>query len=266
MEEAKHKIAMFIDADNAPAKKIEKIITELAKYGVVSIRKAYGNWKSSSLKGWEDNLHEYSIQPIQQFDLIKGKNATDMAMTIDAMDILYTKDIDAFCIVSSDCDFTPLVMRILSEGKIVYGFGERKAPDPFVNACSRFLYVDEEKAVKGKTEGEKVAPSKKVSARVLKGNTKLINLLRAAIESDSDEDDWASVARVGSIISNQASIDARNYGYKKLGDLIKAIDLFETKILKNGRMVVRDKRGSSQSSTSQPVTSQAGEKTEPAES
>jgi uncharacterized protein (TIGR00288 family) len=264
MENANQKIAMFIDADNAPAKKIEKIITELAKYGVVSIRKAYGNWKSPVLKGWEENLHEYAIQPIQQFDLIKGKNATDMAMTIDAMDILYTKNIDAFCIVSSDCDFTPLVMRILSEGKIVYGFGERKAPDPFVNACSRFLYVDEEKADKedsdksksAKDKNEKVAPSKKVSAKVLKGNTKLINLLRGAIDSDQDDDDWASVARVGSIISNQASIDARNYGYKKLGDLIKAIDLFETKVLKNGQMVVRDKRG----------TNSLGDKTEPTDS
>ena len=223
------------------------------------------------MKRWEENLHEYSIQPIQQFDLIKGKNATDMAMTIDAMDILYTKNIDAFCIVSSDCDFTPLVMRILSEGKIVYGFGERKAPDPFVNACSRFLYVDEEKPVKvkndknksdkDKSDSEKVTPSKKVSAKGLKGNTKLINLLRAAIDTEQDDDDWASVARVGSIISNQASIDARNYGYKKLGDLIKAIDLFETKVLKNGQMVVRDKRGTTQSGSSQ-----AGNKTESAES
>jgi uncharacterized LabA/DUF88 family protein len=245
MENANHKIAMFIDADNAPAKKIEKIITELANYGVVSIRKAYGNWKSPALKGWEENLHEYAIQPIQQFDLIKGKNATDMAMTIDAMDILYTKNI-----VSSDCDFTPLVMRILSEGKIVYGFGERKAPDPFVNACSRFLYVDEEKSEKetgqkDKIDKGKLTHSKKISAKDLKSNTKLINLLRVAIDSDQDDDEWASVARVGSIISNQASIDARNYGYKKLGDLIKAIDLFETKVLKNGQMVVRDKRGSS---------------------
>lgn len=266
MENTNQKIAMFIDADNAPAKKIEKIITELAKYGVVSIRKAYGNWKSSGLKGWEENLHEYSIQPIQQFDLIKGKNATDMAMTIDAMDILYTKNIDAFCIVSSDCDFTPLVMRILSEGKIVYGFGERKAPDPFVNACSRFLYVDEEKPEKGKndkekSDKEKVAPSKKISAKDLKGNTKLINLLRSAIETEQDDDDWASVARIGSIISNQASIDARNYGYKKLGDLIKAIDLFETKILENGQMIVRDKRGPNQISPGQ--SSKKTESSEP---
>jgi len=119
MEVQKERIAVFIDADNAPAKRIDMILSELAKYGVVSIRKAYGNWKKPSIKGWEDVLHEYSIQPIQQFDIIKGKNATDMAMTIDVMDILYTKNIDAFCIVSSDCDFTPLVLRVLSEGKSV---------------------------------------------------------------------------------------------------------------------------------------------------
>lgn len=246
MENSTQKIAMFIDADNAPAKKIEKILSELAKYGMVNIRKAYGNWKSPGLKGWEENLHEYAIHPVQQFDLIKGKNATDMAMTIDAMDILYTKDIDAFCIVSSDCDFTPLVMRILYEGKMVYGFGERKTPDPFVNACTKFLYVDEAPAGEGKNDTLKPVQTKKSSPKELKGNTKLIRLLRNAIDTDSDDDGWASVAKIGSIISNQASIDARNYGYKKLGDLIKVIDLFETKTSKTGKMTVRDKRGVSQ--------------------
>ncbi|WP_238593876.1 NYN domain-containing protein [Endozoicomonas atrinae] len=116
MAESNQKIALFIDADNAPARKIEKILSEMAKYGVVSIRRAYGNWKSHTIKGWEEQLHEYAIQPVQQFDLTKGKNATDMAMTIDAMDTLYTKNMDAFCIVSSDSDFTPLIMRLLSEG------------------------------------------------------------------------------------------------------------------------------------------------------
>ena len=246
MENSNQKIAMFIDADNAPAKKIEKILSELAKFGMVSVRKAYGNWKSSTLKGWEENLHEHAIQPIQQFDLIKGKNATDMAMTIDAMDILYTKDIDVFCIVSSDCDFTPLVTRILSEGKLVYGFGERKTPDPFVNACTKFLYVDEALTDEGKNDTQKSTQTKKTSAKELKGNTKLMRLLRNAIDTDPDDDGWASVANVGSIISNQASIDARNYGYKKLSDLIKVIDLFETKTLANGQMIVRDKRGANQ--------------------
>jgi len=235
------KIAMFIDADNAPAKKIEKIISELAKYGAVSIRKAYGNWKSSSIKGWEENLHEYAIQPIQQFDLTKGKNATDMAMTIDAMDILYTKNIDAFCIVSSDSDFTPLVMRILAEGKSVYGFGERKAPGPFVNACSKFLYLDEDK-----DNQEKSSIYRKKTGQELKSDTKLMKLIRNAIDAEQDDEGWAYLGRIGAIISNQTSFDARNYGYKKLGDLIKAVDIFETKMVDNVQMYVRDKRRGNQ--------------------
>jgi len=237
MEEINQNIAMFIDADNAPAKKIEKILSELAKYGAVNIRKAYGNWKSSTVKGWEENLHEYAIQPIQQFDLTKGKNATDMAMTIDAMDVLYTKNVDAFCIVSSDSDFTPLVMRILAEGKPVYGFGERKAPGPFVNACSKFLYLDDDKDNQGKA-----TTNKKKTGQELKSDTKLMNLIRNAIDAEQDDDGWAYLGRIGAIISNQASTDSRNYGYKKLGDLIKAVDIFEIKMVDNAQMYIRDKR------------------------
>lgn len=237
MEVNKERIAVFIDADNAPAKKIDMILSELAKYGVVSIRKAYGNWKKPSIKGWEDVLHEYSIQPVQQFDIVKGKNATDMAMTIDVMDILYTKNIDAFCIVSSDCDFTPLVLRVLSEGKSVIGFGERKAPSPFVNACSRFLYLDE--PAKPETNGSQEV---KQTGKALKSDTKLMNLLRNAIDSEQDDDGWAYLGRIGAHISNQASFDSRNYGYKKLGDLIRAIDIFETKLVGGGQLYIRDKR------------------------
>ena len=237
MEVKKERIAVFIDADNAPAKKIDMILSELAKYGVVSIRKAYGNWKKPSIKGWEDVLHDYSIQPVQQFDIVKGKNATDMAMTIDIMDILYTKNIDAFCIVSSDCDFTPLVLRVLSEGKSVIGFGERKAPSPFVNACSRFLYLDD--PPKPETNG---AQGTRQMGKALKSDTKLMNLLRNAIDSEQDDDGWAYLGRIGSHISNQASFDSRNYGYKKLGDLIRAIDIFETKLVGGDQLYVRDKR------------------------
>ena len=135
----KEKIALFIDADNAPAVKIETILSELARYGVVNIRKAYGNWKSANIKPWEDVLHEFAIQPIQQFDLTKGKNATDIALVIDAMDILYTKDVDSICLVSSDCDFTPLVTRALADGKFVIGFGERKAQMLWVSLVNSFL-------------------------------------------------------------------------------------------------------------------------------
>src|SRR5210317_88754 len=136
-------IAMLIDADNSPSKFIQKILTELASYGKVNIRRAYGNWASSNMNGWQAVIHDHAIRPIQQFDLTKGKNATDIALTIDSMDILYTKNADTFCFVTSDCDFTPLVTRILSEGKTVIGFGQRKTPSAFVNACSTFLYLDD---------------------------------------------------------------------------------------------------------------------------
>jgi len=232
MKEEKQKIALFIDVDNAPANKFETILTEVAKYGVVTIRRAYGNWKSPALKPWEDILHEYAIQPIQQFDMIKGKNASDIALVIDAMDVLYTKEIDVMCFVSSDCDFTPLVTRALSEGKVVFGFGERKAPMPFVNACSKFLYLDEE--LKSNSTAQ---PRQKN----IKSDTKLINLLRQAIDA-TEEEGWAALGPVGSHISNKTSFDTRNYGYKNLSSLFKAIDLFELKRGTGNSYLVRDNR------------------------
>lgn len=219
MDETKQRIALFIDADNAPASKFEDVLSEVANYGVVTIRKAYGNWKSPTLKAWEELLHEYAIQPIQQFDLTKGKNASDIALVIDAMDVMYTKQIDVMCFVTSDSDFTPMVTRALAEGKVVLGFGERKTPLPFVNACSKFLFLDQEKE---KTKS--VTKSKNI-----KSDTKLINLLRQAIEATEDEDGWAALGPVGANISNKTSFDTRNYGFKNLSSLFKSIDLFELK-------------------------------------
>lgn len=233
----KEKIAVFIDADNAPAQKIDKVLSELARYGVVNIRKAYGNWKNQNLKPWEDVLHEFAIQPIQQFDLTKGKNATDMALVIDVMDVLYTKDIDVICLVSSDCDFTPLVTRSLADGKFVIGFGERKAPLAFVNSCSRFLYLDE--------EIEKELPIQK-QAKNIKSDTKLISLLRQAIEAVEEDNGWAMLGPIGTHISNHASFDQRNYGFKKLSDLFQAIDLFEMRKTNESVLWVRDKKKAKQ--------------------
>ena len=232
MNEIKQRIALFIDADNAPAGKFEDVLSEVAKYGVVTIRKAYGNWKSPTLKKWEELLHEYAIQPIQQYDLTKGKNASDIAMVIDAMDVMYTKQIDVMCFVSSDSDFTPLVTRALAEGKVVLGFGERKTPSPFVNACSKFLFLDQEKEeTKGKSKPKSI-----------KSDTKLINLLRQAIEATEDDDGWAALGPVGSHISNKTSFDSRNYGFKNLSSLFKAIDLFELKRGPGNSYLVRDIR------------------------
>lgn len=239
MEHSRETIAMLIDADNSPSDKIDFILSEMAKYGVVNIRRAYGNWKSHSLKGWENKLHDYAIRPIQQFDYTKGKNATDMAMTIDAMDLLYSKKLDAFCIVSSDSDFTPLVMRILSEGLNVYGFGQKSAPAPFVNACSTFLYVE---SFGGGQEKSRNDGGRRRSGQQLKSDSKLLNLLRNAVDSVEEEDGWSNLAKIGKHISNQASFDPRNYGFKRLSDLIRSIDLFEIEFRNNNsELYIREK-------------------------
>jgi uncharacterized LabA/DUF88 family protein len=242
MEVSDTRIALLIDADNSPAAKIDLILSEIAKHGVANIRRAYGNWKSPSLKSWEAVLHEYAIRPIQQFDYSKGKNASDIALIIDAMDLLYTQKLDAFCLVSSDADFTPLVMRILTNGARVFGFGERKTPLPFVNACSTFIYLEGlGETITAALENDASAETGKSTTKELKADTKLVQLLRNAVEAASGEDGWSHLGAVGNQIANQASFDARNYGYKKLGELIKAIGLFELR-QQNNIWYVRDKR------------------------
>jgi len=143
LETPDDRIALLIDADNSPVSKIDFIISELASYGVVNIRRAYGNWVKRGLAGWTKRLHDHAIEPVQMFDMVKGKNGTDMRLLVDAMDMLYTKDVDTFALVSSDCDFTPLCTRLRADGKQVIGFGGQNTPDPFVNACTRFLYLDD---------------------------------------------------------------------------------------------------------------------------
>ncbi len=231
-QEPDDSIALLIDADNAPAAKIDFIITELATHGVVNIRRAYGNWTKRGLSGWTKVLHENAIEPVQLFDMVKGKNGTDMKLLIDAMDMLYTKDVQTFAIVSSDCDFTPLCIRIRAEGKQVIGFGGQNTPDPFINACTRFLYLDDDDAA-GKARKER-----KTSGNQLKGNTKLMNTLRSAVDAAADEDGWATLGPVGAYIANQGPFDHRTYGFSKLTDLFKAIDRFEMKKVKHGTQQV----------------------------
>lgn len=228
-------VALFIDADNAPARKIEFIISELAIYGSVMIRKIYGNWKNQQLSSWENVLLEHAIQPIQQFDYTKGKNATDMSLTIDVMDCLYGGKIDVFCLVSSDCDFTPLAMRIKAEGKMVIGFGEQKTPDALVKACSKFLYLDSD------NQNNRIKIKK--GCNELKMDTSLMNILRDAIANSMGENGWSILSKVGSVISNQTSFDSKNYGYEKLSDLIKAIDTFEIVFSEqHGNYLIKNKR------------------------
>ena len=240
--ETENRIALLIDADNCPASKIEVILDELAKYGVTNIRRAYGNWKSHGLKSWEEVLHDYAIQPVQQFAYTKGKNATDAAMIIDAMDLLYTQQLDAFCLASSDSDFTPLVMRIRTNGLKVYGFGEQKTPLPFVNACSKFLYLENLGAREPTIDETGTIEEAPRPGKELRGDAKLVNLLRNAVDACDDVDGWAPLSSVGSHIGNQASFDQRNFGYRKLGDLIEATELFETE-RRGNHMYLRDKRG-----------------------
>lgn len=236
-------IALLIDADNAPAAKIEFILSELAAHGVVNIRRAYGNWTKSDLAGWIKVLHENSIQPMQSFDLVKGKNATDMALVIDAMDLLYTKKLNTFCLVSSDCDFTPLIQRLRADGKDVFGFGEQKTPEPFIAACTRFIYLEESKP-RNSTSAAKAKPGQPnpetnlQTGHHLKNNAKLIKTLRNAVSASADEEGWANFSAIGTRINNEGPFDHRTYGFKKLVDLFKAIDLFEVKREKNGNHAV----------------------------
>ncbi|MEO7391964.1 MAG: NYN domain-containing protein [Ramlibacter sp.] len=241
----KPRVALLIDADNAPAAKIDLILNELSTFGETSIRRAYGNWKKAELKGWEDVLHEHAIRPMQQFDYSKGKNASDMAMVIDALDLLYTDSPDAFGIVSSDADFTPLVMHLRAKGAAVYGFGARKTPEPFVNACSRFLFLD--KLPEGSAEpeaGVEATPTVPLRATTsqLRQDAKLVMLLRNAVQAAADDEGWARVGPVGSQIANQASFDSRNYGYATLTKLLAATQLFELADEGKSTVMVRDKK------------------------
>jgi len=258
MKKQQNNIAMFIDCDNVSSKYIESIFDDLSQYGTVNIRRAYGDWKDKKLHGWENILQDYNIKPIQQFAYTKGKNATDIAMIIDIMDILYTKNLEAVVLITSDSDFTPIVTRILSDGLTVYGYGEAKTPMAFVNACSQFIYVEklnvllEDKTVEDITTNNKhhavtEAVTKYVGKNYdIRKDYKLINILKQGVEITSDEQGWADVKDMSLYIRKNSSFSQVNYGFKKMGDLIKALDLFDVEYVgdrKTQLMIkIRDKR------------------------
>jgi len=216
------KLAVLIDADNTQPSTIDALLAEIAKYGIASVRRIYGDWTTPNLRGWKDVLLEQAIQPIQQFRYTVGKNATDSALIIDAMDLLYTEKLDGFCIVSSDSDFTRLASRIREAGLIVYGFGEKKTPKAFVGACDKFVYTEILR------EDEPSSPRGKKSTTDLNQDTTLVNLLRNAVEYSAGDDGWAYLGQIGQYVANQVpEFDPRNYGYKKLGDLVRATQLFD---------------------------------------
>jgi uncharacterized protein (TIGR00288 family) len=238
------KIALLIDCDNVSHNSIEGVLEELAKYGMVNIRHAHGDWNSPSLSGWADKLHPYAIRPMQQFAYTKGKNATDSAMIIDAMDLLYSKNIDAFALMTSDSDFTPLVLRILESGMPVYGFGEQKTPQPFVDACSPFIYIENLVSEEKEDKKGNANPVVKKDKKALRADTALVRLLRTAAEQATEEDGWAHMSRVASYIANNnSSFSSINYGYKKLGELIRVSELFDVEMRNNGlSMYIKDAR------------------------
>lgn len=267
------RIALLIDADNAPAEKVDDILTELSTLGEISIRRIYGNWTKPHLSGWQSKLLDYALRPMQQFDYAKGKNATDMAMTVDAMELLYTERPNAFGIVSSDCDFTPLVIHLRAKGVQVYGFGADKTPKAFVNACSRFLYLESlggpqevsiaeentncavptteldlvleekqpEKTTNKAQEAPKTAATGRMQTAQLRQNTRLMNLLRSAVQALQDDAGWVPVSALRTQIGNKASFDPRNYGYATLTKLLVAVEDFEFKNEGTSLVAVRKK-------------------------
>src|ERR1700761_105487 len=255
------RLAVLIDADNAQPSITEGLLAEVAKYGTAHVKRAYGDWTGPNLRGWKDQLLAQSIQPIQQFAYTKGKNSTDAAMVIDAMDLLYSGRFDGFCIVSSDSDFTRLAQRLRESGLTVYGFGERKTPKPFTAACDKFIYIENlrftEDEVDVVADGAVVKPARPAPAKAaqLKGDAALVSLLRNAVEAASDDDGWAPLAAVGNIITNQQpDFDSRSYGYAKLSDLIAATTLFdvERKTPADGKQALMDGRDKRRAPTTRP--------------
>ncbi len=244
------KLAVLIDADNAQPSITAELLAEVAKFGTAHVKRAYGDWTGTQLKGWKEQLLAQSIQPMQQFAYTTGKNATDAAMVIDAMDLLYSGNLDGFCLVSSDSDFTRLAGRIRESGLTVYGFGERKTPRPFVAACDKFIYIENLSLPDSAAAppGTATAPPQRPSAAQLKADAGLINPLRRAVEAGSDDDGWAPLSGVGNLLTQQSpDFDSRSYGYTKLSDLMVATTIFEldrrsSSDGKHQTVYVRDKR------------------------
>ncbi len=246
------KFAVLIDADNSSINAISSVLEEVAKYGIASVKRVYGDWSSETLKKWRDVLLPHAITPVQQFAYTKGKDATDMILIIDAMDLLYAGALDGFCIVSSDSDFTPLASRIRENCLIVYGFGKKATPEAFKKACDKFIYIENllvDSEIKNNEDGEETGSIDKKVSEIIKTNGQktisaqkeiqlpegmdraTLNLIYKAVKDNADDNGWANLGMVGQYISAvKPDFDSRNYGRAKLSGLIKTLNLFETKI------------------------------------
>jgi len=237
-EEPSIRLAVLIDADNAQAAVIEGLLAEVARFGEATVKRIYGDFTSPQSSSWKKVLQQFAIKPVQQFAYTTGKNATDSTMIIDAMDLLYTRKFDGFCLVTSDSDFTGLAMRLREEGLIVFGFGEQKTPEAFKNACHKFIFTEVLRPTLQKESdlNEQLEPTKNISTKtkpkkVSKEKPKFPKqFMLDALEQSSDEDGWAQLGTFGSYLTKlQPDFDSRNYGFKKLSDLVKAKDnLFAT--------------------------------------
>ncbi len=247
------KIAVLIDAENASYKMLGAVLNELSKHGHIIVKKAYGDWSSKHLVNWKQPLNELAINPVQQFSYTQGKNSSDAAMIIDAMDLLYTEQFDAFALVTSDSDFTKLASRLKESQIYVFGVGENKTPAAFRNACDDFILTEvlesteeEDKPAAKKTAKKPAAKKTSQNQQTLKQDTKLVNILRNAVDEYADDDGWAVLSTCGSLIKRQyPDFDPRNYGFKNFTLLFDGIGLFEIDRRKNGSrntVYVKDKK------------------------
>lgn len=220
-------LAVLIDGDNIPSAHVKEMMEEIAKYGNPTIKRIYGDWTSPHLTKWKNLLLQNAITPIQQYAYTTGKNATDSAMIIDAMDILYSEKVNGFCLVSSDSDFTKLATRLREAGMQVIGIGEKKTPNPFIVACDKFIYIE---IIRKQTEKKEDTPNQKGKPKesMDKITPKVISLIASTISDLSDEEGWAFLGDVGSLLQKkQPNFDSRNYGFEKLTPLIKSTGKFE---------------------------------------
>lgn len=235
------RLAVLIDADNVPYANVKAMLAEIARYGTPTIKRIYGDWTQPTLSGWKKVLLENAVTPIQQYSYTTGKNSTDSAMIIDAMDILYTNRVDGFCLVSSDCDFTRLATRLREAGKLVIGIGEQKTPTPFISACDRFIYLEilsdekkkkQQRAQKGKSsQPAPEEPETAVAAARPKGGKlprEVAEMIVVSVNDLADENGWAFLGDLGNLLlKKQPSFDSRNYGYQKLSQLIQSMNRFD---------------------------------------
>ncbi|MFM9910592.1 MAG: NYN domain-containing protein [Chitinophagaceae bacterium] len=221
------KLAVLIDADNIPSTNVKGMLEEIAKYGTPTFKRIYGDWTKPQLSGWKKVLLDNAITPVQQYSYTTGKNSTDSALIIEAMDILYTGGVDGFCIVSSDSDFTRLATRLREAGKKVFGIGQKKTPSPFIASCNKFIYLEilqQQDEKEEETTKEAAKKTVKLPSHISIINKELTNLILSSINDSAEEDGWVFLGTLGSfLLKKQPDFDPRNYGFKKLVDIIKRI-------------------------------------------